>query len=182
MCRPIIAGNGRPYGNEMDYPKRKDNRLKEFDYSQNGAYFLTICVKDRKPVLSSIKKQDEPVGAGNARPDLSELTVAGMIVEKAILSISEHYPGVFVDDYVIMPNHVHMILRLDHDAEECRAAPAVSRIIQQFKGTVAKQSGIQWQKSFHDHIIRNEVDYLSVYDYIENNPARWAEDELNDLK
>ena len=88
----------------MEKPTRKPNRLKNYDYAQNGAYFLTICSKDRIEIFSKI-----PVGANIVRPELSEI---GIYVEKSITQIHNVYDNVDVDNYVIMPNHVHMILTI----------------------------------------------------------------------
>ncbi len=146
----------------MELPKRKIIRLKGYDYSQKGAYFITICVKDRYELLGTIG-----VGAIINRPVLSK---HGIICENAINEISNHYPMVTVDSYVVMPNHIHMIGRLI-------IAPTVSAIVQQMKRYVSKQIGFSlWQKSFHDHIIRDEDEYKKIWRYIDENPARWAED------
>lgn len=94
----------------MELIKRKQNRLTDYDYAQNGAYFITICVNDRKPILSSIT-----VGADIIRPNNIKLTNIGKVVDYSINSILLHYDGVFVDNYVIMPNHIHMIIRIEND-------------------------------------------------------------------
>ena len=94
-----------------------------------------------------------------------------------MLQISAHYPGVTVDKYVVMPNHVHMILVLPADGGRALRAPTVSRIVRAWKETVTKMLGEAiWQKSFYDHIIRDENDYLRIWTYIHTNPAKWAED------
>lgn len=159
----------------MKFVNRKPNRLSGYDYSQNGAYFITICVKDRKPILSRIA-----VGASIARPPKPELTDLGRIIDNAIQAISVHYPDVTVDHYVIMPNHVHMILRIDRDSGRAMLAPTtVSEIIRQMKGTVTKQCGKAfWQRSYYDHIIRDDYDYQIKWNYIENDPDRWCDDEF----
>ena len=170
-------------------PQRKPNRLQGFDYCMPTAYFVTICVKDRQCLLGAIK--GTIVGASIARPPTHTLTNAGKIVDAAIQAIPQHYPSVQVDKYVIMPNHIHMILRIC-TAESGRAmlAPttvsssdsdvpsvSVSKIIQHMKGVVTKSLGYSlWQKSFHDHIIRTEEGYREIWDYIDANPFRWTED------
>lgn len=80
----------------MELPQRKPNRLTDYDYSQNGAYFITICTQDRKPILSTI------VGDGFPVPKL-----CGQIAEKYIRNVPE------IEKYVIMPDHIHMIIRLN---------------------------------------------------------------------
>lgn len=161
-----------------EYPQRKPNRLKGFDYSTPRAYFVTFCTQDRRCILSTI------VGASMARPPCLTLTEHGRTIDAAIQSIPHHYPLVQVDKYVIMPNHVHMILILGIDVEDGRAmlAPttpslSVSHIIQHLKGVVSKHIGHSiWQKSFHDHVIRSEEDYRTIWEYIDTNPYRWQED------
>ena len=153
----------------MDGNSRKPLRLKGYDYSLGGYYFVTVCTKDRVPHLRR--------GAHCAPEPLPPLTDAGRIAERAVLQISAHYPGVTVDKYVVMPNHVHMILVLPADGGRALRAPTVSRIVRAWKETVTKMLGEAiWQKSFYDHIIRDENDYLRIWTYIHTNPAKWAED------
>ncbi|MGN1040916.1 MAG: transposase [Candidatus Fimimonas sp.] len=103
-----------------------------------------------------------------------------VIVNDAIENISSSYPALVVEDFVIMPNHVHLILRICSD--ECGrplVAPTMCRIIKQLKGYVSKQAGRSiWQKSFHDHVIRNQRDFEKHQQYIYENPIRWIDDEL----
>ena len=153
-------------------PTRKPNRIPDYNYSTPGAYFITICLKDRKNLLW------ENVGASIARPPLPPLSPYGQIVQAAICGISSHYPAVSVDHYVIMPNHIHLLLQI-HSDESGRAmpAPTISVVVQQLKGVVTKQIGHSiWQKLFHDHVIRNETDYLKIWQYIDTNPSKWEED------
>ena len=156
----------------MDLPKRKRNRLKDYDYSLPGAYFITICTRDRRNLFW------ENVGASIARPQDVILSYYGRTVENAILAIPGYYPGVTVDHYVVMPNHIHLLLRIDADDDgRPMVAPTISRIVQQMKGYVTKKIGISvWQKLFHDHVIRDERDYQKIWNYIEGNPMKWAED------
>ncbi len=157
----------------MELQKRKPNRAKGFDYSQAGSYFVTICTQNRKCILSDII-----VGATIGRPPEVVLSDNGKIVDRAINNIPIIYPSVMVDKYVIMPNHIHLLLQI-HCADNGRAmhAPTVSTVIQQMKGYVTKQVGYPiWQKLFHDHIIRNEGEYLKVWEYIEYNACKWQED------
>ena len=149
-------------------PARKRIRLDKYDYSQRGAYFVTICVKDKHELLGTID-----VGANCVRPHLSDY---GKIVDKEISALPMIYDFVDIDKYVIMPNHIHMIIVLDSDGRT-QFAPTISRIVKQFKGSITKQIGFSpWQKSFHDHIIRNKDDYRRICKYIEDNPMLWTED------
>lgn len=156
----------------MELPKRKPNRLREFDYSTPGAYFITLCTKDRKNLFW------ENVGASTARPQDVALSAQGKIVDEAIQNIPRYYPAVSVDHYTVMPNHVHLLLQIHADSNgEAVPTPSISIVIQQMKGYVTKQLDYPiWQKLFHDHVIRGEKDYLKIWQYIENNPIKWAED------
>ena len=158
-------------------PVRKRNRLKNYDYSQNGAYFITICSKDKQWLFWD-------VGASTARPtEEADLSYIGKIVDEMIAEIPKRYSYIKVDNYVVMPNHVHLPLMVCAD-ERGRAmhapTPDISRVVQHLKGAVTKKAGKTiWQKSFHDHVIRDEKDYLKIYEYIDNNPVRWETDSLN---
>lgn len=145
----------------------KRMRLPAFDYSSKGAYFVTICTKDRRRILSGLSAEPIPPSAD---PVLTEI---GKIVDSSIARVPTQYPGVFVDYYVIMPNHVHLLLRFTEED-----SPKLGRIIQQLKGFVTTQCGHTiWQMKYYDHVIRDENDYLIKAQYIENNPAKWIEDE-----
>lgn len=170
----------------MDEPQRKPNRLPCFDYSTPGAYFVTICTQNRQCILADIVTVGDDalnippfsVGATIGRPPMLVLSPHGKIVENAIHNISHCYPMVSVDHYVIMPNHVHLLLQIrTGPTGRPMVAPTISRVIQQMKGAVSKEIGhSMWQKSYHDHVIRNERDYQRIWNYIDGNPARWRED------
>jgi len=160
---------------EENFPKRKTNRLIEYDYSQNGAYFVTICAHDKQCIFGEIAG-----GAGNARPQMI-LSEIGCIVDKVINKISSIYDAVSVDKYVIMPNHVHLLIMIN-DCGRPMAAPTISTIVNQFKGYITKVVGARiarplWQKLFYDHIIRNQNDYAKIWEYIDTNPDKWHEDK-----
>lgn len=153
----------------MNFKTRKPNRLKNYDYSQNGVYFITVCVKNRNPILSYI-----PVGANCVR-----LSKIGKVVEEEINNISKIYANVTVENYVIMPNHIHLLVFIDRFSGRTQFAPTISRIIKQFKGVITKRLGKSiWQKGFYDHIIRDEYDFQIRWQYIEDNPYRWCEDYM----
>ena len=136
----------------MNYlPVRKPNRLNGYDYSRNGAYFITICAKNRECLFGNI-----PVGAAFCRPHYSDI---GVIVSNEINALSHTYQCVNIDCYVIMPNHIHMIICVNYlDDERQNAAPTVSRMINQWKRAISIKIGYSvWQKSFHDHIIREQL-------------------------
>ena len=145
-------------------PKRKPIRMTDYDYSAPGAYFITVCIAERKALLRN-------VGAATSRPSLSKI---GLVVEKAIEQISEYYPMISVDKYCIMPDHIHMILSVNTDVDGRHiAAPTVSTVVGHMKRWVSIQIGNSiWQKSFIDHVIRNDKGYQAIWEYIENNPIK----------
>ena len=158
-------------------PKRKQNRLQEYDYNSNGAYFITICTKDKKHLFW---KENINVGANCVRPYEYQLSSVGITVNEEIKNINNVYGNIVrIDKYVVMPNHIHMIIVIDdYNSGRTQFAPTVSRIIKQFKGSVTKKIGSSiWQRSFYDHIIRDENDYLRIWDYIDTNPLKWSSDE-----
>ena len=157
-----------------ELPKRKKNRLENYDYSSCGAYFITVCTRERRNCFW------ENVGAIIDRPQDVELSLYGKVVDHAIQNITSVYPTLCLESYVIMPNHIHLLLRVCAD-EYGRplVAPTMSQVIKQLKGIVSKQVGLGiWQRSFHDHIIRNREDYQEHLRYVYENPLRWRCDEL----
>ncbi len=152
---------------------RKNNRLKEFDYSTNGAYFVTICVLDMKC------KFNEFVGEGFPLPQSTNTK----IVQKYINEIPIKYPCVNIDKYVIMPNHIHILLQIQNYGTG-NPSPTISNIIGWFKYQTTKEINMNnnvknkfWQRSFHDHIIRGKDDYNMIWTYIDNNPLKWELDK-----
>ena len=154
-------------------PVRKNNRLADYTYSRPGAYFVTICTKERKCLLSNI------VGGDAHIAPYARLTAIGRVVEKYTKTI----PG--IDLYVIMPNHVHMILMISAktptEGPMWASAPtdvSISDQIRSWKTLISKELGESiWQRSFYDHVIRDEQDYIVKAQYILDNPARWQKDD-----
>ena len=153
----------------MEYRNRKEHRIKWHDYSSSGGYFLTICTKERKNYFWT------DVGAPIGRPYDFELSSYGLIVERAIKNIEDVYSAVSVDDYIIMPDHIHLLLIICFDQNgRPMGAPTIDQIVNQTKGYITKQIGQPiWQKSFCDHIIRDEKDYNLHVKYIRENPLKW---------
>ena len=165
----------------MNLPQRKSARLKHCDYGTPGAYFITICIRDRHCILSEI------VGEGLGPPAV-QLMPYGQIANDQIASLAMRFPSTRVEKYVIMPNHIHFILRLC--AADCVAggavstggaspAPTVIDVVRVFKSTTTRLCGTGpglFQRSFHDHVIRDEQDYRRIWEYIDTNPLHWAED------
>ncbi len=158
----------------MELSKRKQNRLTEYDYSMPNAYFITVCTANRKNLFW------KDVGAIIDRPENVPLTDLGVVVRQSIDDIPGHYPAITVDHAVIMPNHIHLLLQINTDVDgRPMAAPTISTVISQTKGVVSKKAGFSvWQKGFYDHVIRNENDYREIWNYIDGNPGKWAEDKL----
>ena len=155
----------------MDLPKRKRNRLKGYDYSNDGAYFVTICVQNKKCLFGT-------VGADS---------ISARMVDKTFNEIIDKYPNVYCPKYVIMPNHFHALIHIER--ADMESAPTVSRIVQEFKRyttieyiNLVKQGILPpfekrlWQRSFHDHIVRNKNDYEMIWHYIDANPTNWEKD------
>ena len=146
----------------MELQKRKPNRLKNYDYSQNGAYFITICVQDRKPILSQII-----VGEGLAPPVL-KLLPFGECIKEQINNLEIRYENVKIDNYVIMPNHIHILMRIENQTGGASPSPTVSDIICAFKSLSTLECkkllpiDILFQRSYHDHIIRDDIDYQQI--------------------
>ncbi len=149
--------------------RRKPNRIPEFDYSQNLAYFITICTAEKRCIFGSV------IDSGSGVPVI-QLSEAGKIAEQSVRLIPVHYPAVHLENHVVMPNHLHLLFRLDN--REGQKPVSVSTVIQQFKGFVTKQIGKPiWQKLYYDHVIRDAEDFTVKWRYIENNPFRWLEDK-----
>ena len=161
--------------NKMEQKRRKPNRLHGFDYSRCGAYFITICVKDNRCVLSEICASD--VGVGALDDPYEIFTRYGEIVEDEIQKMNEIYPHIQVNEYIIMPNHIHFILFIRNDGSSRAPTPTnalVPRYISTLKRMTNKKTGkALWQRSYYDHIIRDENDYIMHLQYIRENPRKW---------
>ena len=156
-----------------ELPKRKNIRLKEYDYSQNGAYFITICTKDRQSLFGS-------VGADS---------ISARTITTTFENTIKQYAGISAPIFVVMPNHFHAIIMIER--ADMESAPTISDVVQAFKrystveysklvhqGMLPPYDKQVWQRGFYDHIIRNQSDYDEIYRYIENNPVQWEQDEL----
>ena len=206
---------------------RKKHRLDKALYSQPGAYFITVCVKDRKPILSAIVGADDHIGPQTDQPHVGaddhigpqvSLTEIGKVVDK----YTKQIPG--IGAYVIMPNHVHMMIHISGknigegpmwssaptegysatvqteeiagyrnrtsaptegfsvmDGPMWSSAPTegnVQNMVRTWKTLIAKELGQSvWQRSYYDHIVRDEQDYVKILEYIMGNPGKWAEDK-----
>ncbi len=177
------------------FKTRKQNRLKEYDYSLNGHYFVTICSNNKENIFGEYI--ENPVGTAlaavryenNSNNDI-KLSKLGQIIDNQWNDIPNQYDNVELDEYIIMPNHIHGILIL-HKRTGASPVPTISNIIGSFKSKTSVEylryinnkklnvCGKIWQRSFHDHIIRNDRSLNNTREYIINNPMTWGDDENN---
>jgi len=151
--------------------KRKINRLKEYDYSQNGCYFVTVCTESNNHTLGKIVGADDP-----GRPTNVQLSPLGKCLEETIKR--QNKDNIKIDCFVVMPNHFHAIVEIDDSGRPRSSAPTVGNIVGNIKSYVSKLAGFSvWQKGFHDHIIRCDNSYEQIAGYILTNPDKWAEDK-----
>ena len=158
-------------------PKRKPTRLQGFDYNSGGAYFLTVCTKNRQPILSAVVGRDV-----HDAPQV-ELSPFGKVVKQQLLEMDAVYENITVDAFAVMPDHVHILLRVEENPDgfcgasrtsrPTRQHAAVSRFVSTFKRFCNKKYGENiWQDHFNDHIIRSREDYDKHWQYIDENPLR----------
>ncbi len=162
----------------MELPNRQPNRIQGFDYSQNGAYFVTICTQERRKILSQITV-GTPVPGCPQKPH-NKLLPHGKIAEKHIRQMDAFYDCISVDRYVIMPDHIHFLLTVhETDGHPGRGVPTRASVIARFVGTFKRFCNREygkniWQSRYYDHVIRNQQDYNEIWQYIENNPRKWV--------
>ena len=149
----------------MKYLSRKPTRIPKYDYAQNNYYFVTVCTQNKACIF----------GKDGARNGF------GQIAGEEMENLPGHYSCVFVDKYVIMPNHVHAIIVIDKKQENDENI-TLGQIVGLYKSGVTKRIHMSipktsvWQRSFHDRVIRNQREYEKIWMYIETNPLKWKED------
>lgn len=152
--------------------KRKRLRLKEYDYTSKGVYFITICIKDKQKLLCNI--DDKIVESEYDNIDFNKyinLTKIGIVVKKELDTINNIYEKIKVKRSVIMPNHIHLLIENNDNKD-------ISSIIQAFKRSITKKlEKCIWQRSFYEHIVRNNKELEEIEKYIIYNPLRWNIDE-----
>jgi REP element-mobilizing transposase RayT len=155
-----------------ELPTRKKNRLREYDYSLEGSYFITICVKDRKELLCQI------VGDAALGVPKVELTEEGKTVKERIDYIMT-CPNIHIETYIIMPNHIHLLINITSGTPKA-ASPTkamIPQIVNALKSLTTKRLGYSiWQRSYHDHVVRGEKEYNRIAEYIDYNPTTWEDD------
>lgn len=160
----------------MVYKKRTSNRIPGFDYSAEGAYFLTICTLNRKELLSKIR-----VGTGlpdcPGTPEIL-LTKYGIIAEKYIKQLNTFYQHISIDKYVIMPDHIHLLICISYQQEAPTERKGnnseISKFVSTLKRFCNKDYGENiWQGRYYDHVVRNQKDYQEIWEYIDHNPMKW---------
>ena len=171
----------------------KSTRLKDFDYASNGAYFVTMCTKNRECHFGHVI---------NGEIKLSDM---GKIVEQCWDTITNHFTNVVLDEFIVMPNHVHGVIIIDNDRNQIhdcrdvacnvstktimsRISPksySLSTIVRSFKSAVSRwchQNDFEyfaWQPRFYEHVIRNDEELNRIRQYIINNPVQWELDDEN---
>lgn len=146
---------------KRNLPTRKIIRLNGYDYSTENMYFVTLCVKNRIELFGKIKNNN------------MKLSNEGDIVKKNIYIIKQIYRNITIDEYVIMPNHIHLLILINYTN-----GITISKVIKHFKTIISKELKYSiWQKSFYEHIVRNEKEYLKIKEYIMNNILNWEKDK-----
>ena len=160
----------------MEMKNRKRNRLEDYDYGEVGCYFVTLCTHNR----ACLFQMENPVGNGlSAVPH-----IPNQIVHRWIRETQNKFDGIAFEKYVVMPDHLHFIINI----RERHTGRSLQDVMRFFKTMTTNEyikgvkSGILppfeqklWQKSYYDHVIRNQQDYDEIWEYIENNPAKWME-------
>jgi len=166
------------------FPKRRNIRLRGYDYSLLGAYFITICTHNKQCLFGTIGK-----GTMNLNP-------YGKIVRECWINIPQHYIGINSNVFIVMPNHIHGVIEIRGEETRSGSKPdptkrhPLSEIVRAFKtyssrgiNELRDSHGTKvWQSGYYEHIIRGETDYREIGDYIIFNPAKWESDSENPVR
>jgi REP element-mobilizing transposase RayT len=157
--------------------QRQSYRLNGYDYTAPGAYFITICSYKKEQIF------------GRVYDEKMIMNEAGECISTKWQTLLERFPMVGLDEFVVMPNHVHGIIwiKSGDNPDICRGAinraPTLGEIVRTFKAVTTYEIrkkkleyGV-WQRSYHDHIIRNQQELFAIRNYIRNNPMKWEKDE-----
>lgn len=144
--------------------QRKNIRLRNYDYSKPGYYFVTICTQNMQNLLGEV------VGGGLRGAPYVRLTNIGKQVEANLSKLPEIYAGIVIEPYVVMPNHIHFIVQLTGR----HGVLVLPKLVGQFKSYTTKlYCDTLWQRNYYDRVIRNEKEYLAICEYIQTNLLRW---------
>ena len=149
----------------MMIPQRKSARMPGFDYASQQYYFVTICTHEKKCLFGTI----------------GDMNVLGKIAEQDLLQLESHYVGVHIEKMIIMPNHIHAIVVIGCENKE-EKYPSLNTVIGLYKSGVTRKireilpDQVVWQRSYHDHVIRNRAEYEKIWNYIDGNPLKWMDD------
>ena len=176
---------------------RKPNRMIGFDYSTDAIYFVTSCCQNRIHHFGEVINGE------------MKLNQFGQIARNQILWLETQYPYVELHNFVVMPNHIHLLFEINRNTSSVRTGgdtssvrtgrdlslqdsqlsppkiKSISSLMGAYKTTSSKQihllgnHNFNWQRSFHDHIVRDEIRYNNIFNYINDNPARWKKDVFN---
>jgi putative transposase len=185
--RKLRARDARPYGGfgysvdillilypmgryNPQYHHRRSIRLRNYDYSQCGRYFVTICIQNRECLLGSISQ-------GHFLASES-----GKVVQQSLKALQQNHPETTIESWVVMPNHIHFILEIHQQTDV-----ALGELVRQFKYTTTKQINALrnspgtkiWQRNYYENIIRTDRGHQIIRDYIQQNPIRWEIDQLH---
>lgn len=163
----------------MSLPNRKLPRLRGYNYSTPGAYFLTICTHEKRCLFGRISSNPE-----NAETNVL-LSPIGKIANDCLADLPSHYSNISVDHWVIMPNHIHILIQIREERRPHSLRCDIPNIVGKYKASVTRRAQKEllfheklWQSSYFDHIVRNQEDYSRIWNYISGNPSRWLEDRL----
>jgi putative transposase len=160
---------------DVMYPVRKILRLKDYDYSQQGLYFITIVTQDRTCLYGVIENEKMHINS------------AGALIQDMWYGLPKKFTGIYLDEFVLMPNHIHGLVGIVQQTEY-----SISNIVQWYKTMTTNQyiqqvhkNGWQrfnkrlWQRGYYEHVVRNEASLSQIRDYIIYNPLNWLRDEYN---
>jgi REP element-mobilizing transposase RayT len=157
-------------------PSRVTTRLKDFDYAQPGAYFVTTCCHQRRLLFGSVRS-----ASFHASP-------LGFLVQELWHSIPKHHGNVAVDTFQAMPNHVHgvIFIRAPKASDNLPPAASLGSILGGYKSAVSREAGklgikpgVIWDSRYYDHVVRHERALQRIREYITNNPLQWSLDREN---
>jgi len=163
--------------NDQHRHSRRSIRLRGYDYTQVGAYFVTLCTWQRECLFGEVVE------------GVMRLSPTGRIIEVEWQRLGYHFPHICLDAFVVMPNHLHGIIVVNDPGMRPNGPPAGSlgAMIGQFKSRATKRIWARsenerapiWQRNYYEHIIRDEADLRRIREYIQNNAARWDQDQLH---